>query len=147
VNRPGGGSGGDSTSLRAIAAQAIDTSGKRATLKIGALVSTILAALYYAVVLGVIRFINAVRTGLTGAVSDLEAWVANEGGLIPLLFGIPEASFRVAVRETATWVGGAGVVAQGLAVLVIVVAFGLVGWFITLIGEKLAALVGLGGGA
>lgn len=125
--------GGGQWTLAGLVEYLIDTEDGSPRLRIGALLSTVVATVAYAFELGFIEFINAVRGGLGGAAGDLEAWVAGEDGLIAALFGIPESAFDAAFAATANAIGSAGVFAQLLAVVELMALTAFIGWLLALI--------------
>ncbi len=134
---------GGASEDESLVSRVVNTEGDRPKLKAGALASMLVSILYYGFTLGVVGLVNTVRRGIRGAFNDLEAWVAGEGGLISTLFAIPEDAFDIAFAETAALLGRAGLVAQGLALLEVLLGFLLVGWLATdLLGRLVRGVAG-----
>lgn len=127
----GGGGGSDSGSLDSLVEDLIDTEDGSPRLRIGALLTTIVATVAYAFELGFIGLVNAIRGGLGGTAGDLGAWVSGEDGLIEALFAIPGEAFDAAFAATAGVIGSAGVFAQLLAVVELMAIAAFFGWLLT----------------
>lgn len=143
----GGSTWGETSSLSQVVKSVIDTGGKGPTLLVGALVARIIAAIWLGFEIGFISFIRTVGDGIYGTFDDLETWLADQGGLIPAVINIPAASWQVSVRETAAFVGSAGVLSQLLGTLVWAILFVMMGWTVWAIVERVTAFIGPGGSA
>lgn len=146
ANRGDGGGGGKFTSTSSfsdVVREVIDTSGKTPKLLVTALVARIVAAIVWGFELGLVLLIRRVAGGIFGVASDLEAWIADSGGLIPALFAIPRVTWLVAVEQTARLVGTTGIFAQALATIVVFVLFAAVAWTaVALLEQAIRVLTG-----
>ena len=131
---PGGGTGGgdgeptSDTTLEGVIDSLIRVEDGNPRLRLAATVSTVVGTILWAFWAGMITAINEARRGVFGTLSDLESYLAGQGGVVDLLVAIPGDAFDFAFAQAAAWVGDRGLFAQVLAVALVAALVYLLVW-------------------
>lgn len=93
----------------------VDTSGSVPSLRVGALVSTLVGAVVYGWLYGFIGFVDTWLGGIAGAISSLGSYLS--GALIPTLFAGLSGPVEAAWQSNAEFVASLGTLGMLVAAL------------------------------